>query len=407
VQLDKLISTKPCAHRFGGLQVTVARLVPLDSAPCDTLCVKNLPTADRSKITRLVILIVFAFGGVSRCPGEQGAPAQDAASRPYTLHVYEDQVQVPTLVLNAQQGSYPNLGPKDFAITLDGGPPFHPSHLRLQGDDPMNLAVLMDASASGGLSLSLMKAASKLTADILSPRDSLSVFAFDCNLIRSGLALPASSSALASKAEEALQYPTLHRSRNRNSGCGKRFGLWDAIGEVARDMQDLPGRKVVLVLTDGKNTESKNTWETVRHFTVTFSIAVFALRPPLQADLSFGILSPGQVSADFEEKLGLLCNGTGGLSLTATPQTLAPMISRVIGLLRGRYILEFPRASNQVVGYHEIAVTVNDPIAIVRVSGVSVPLRDPHLLEDPSTVPIDTTKEPVMGTGRILFPPKQ
>jgi hypothetical protein len=370
--------------------------------------VKNQPADNRAKITRLLVLIVFTFGVVSRSPGNQGAPAQDAASRPYTLHAYEDQVQVPALVLNSQQGSYQNLGPRDFAITLDSGPPFHPSHIRIQGDDPMNLAVLLDASDSGidSLSPSLVKATSKLAADFLSLRDSLSVFAFDCNLIRSGFALPATSSVLASKAGDALQYPTLHRSRNRNSGCGKRFGLWDAIGEVAREMQSLPGRRVVIVLTDGKVTESKNTWETVRRFTVTLSIAVFALRPPVQPGLFFGILSPNQVFAGFEEKLGLFCNGTGGLSLTATPHTLAPMISRVIGLLRSRYILEFPRASNQVVGYHEIAVTVNDPTAIVRVSGVSVPLRDPRLLEDPSTVPIDTTKEPVMGTGRALPPPK-
>src|SRR5579871_3083431 len=103
---------------------------------------------------RLVMLMVLACDPGPRTLTGQVVPKQEPAGAPYTLHAYEDLVQVPALVLTAKKKSYPNLGVGDFAITLDSGPPFHPSHLRLQGDDPMDVALLMDASASDARDLS-------------------------------------------------------------------------------------------------------------------------------------------------------------------------------------------------------------------------------------------------------------
>ena len=72
-------------------------------------------------------------------------------------------------------------------------------------------------------------------------------------------------------------------------------------------------------------------------------------------------------------------------------------------MVRGRYVVEFPRPAKFSTGAHSIEVTiagVGD--AYVRSSGLAVPLQDPKVLADPTTVKGDPDKTPELGTRRAL-----
>jgi hypothetical protein len=92
------------------------------------------------------------------------------------------------------------------------------------------------------------------------------------------------------------------------------------------------------------------------------------------------------------DSLRLLCEQTGGLNLmTPGPRRTASTLREFMQMLRGRYILEFPRPDNATAGRHSILVTLDKSPAVVRVAGVTVALPDPAVLADPNTVPSTPT----------------
>src|ERR1700733_1296118 len=74
----------------------------------------------------------------------QTIPEQGTQGGTYTLHVYTDLLQVPTIVLTPLHSNYRALTKESFTLSLDGGPRFHPTNVRLEGDDPITIAVLLD-----------------------------------------------------------------------------------------------------------------------------------------------------------------------------------------------------------------------------------------------------------------------
>jgi hypothetical protein len=80
---------------------------------------------------------------------------------------------------------------------------------------------------------------------------------------------------------------------------------------------------------------------------------------------------------------------------------LVGQVERLVKILRGRYILEFPRPVNGAPGYYALHVGVTDPTAIVRSSGVAFPPRERDAKAKPGTVPQDTSHMPVVGSGNM------
>ena len=359
---------------------------------------------------RVIARVCYGFAllsalGNTWCTAQDGKTVPVTPGSPYTLHVYADLVQVPSLVLNSLDESYRGLQTQNFSIRLDSGPAFHPRHLRLEGNDPITVALVLDASGTTANPLigAADAAVSRLPLDLFGPQDHVSVFAYDCVLIQSTSDELAVHSTIQAGIAVALEASSLH-GQGGHTRCGKRVNLWDAIGYVMKKIHGLPGRRVVLVLSEGVDHGSANSWETVSKYANAYSIAVFGLRPPHEPLLGGPLaVNQGRTLIRSEDPFGLLCGGTGGLSLVATRESLSPMMHRVFDMLRSRYILEFPRPSNGTAGRHEIDVSITDPTALIHTSGVTVPLQDKDLLRDPSTVPTDTSRAPVMGTRRISY----
>jgi hypothetical protein len=86
----------------------------------------------------------------------------------------------------------------------------------------------------------------------------------------------------------------------------------------------------------------------------------------------------------------------------ALPRTL----ERFITMVRERYIVEFPRPSNSTAGEHGMEIKIDKGIFLIRPSGVSMPLPDPVLMADPSTIQAGPSQAPEEGTRKVMSKPK-
>ena len=90
---------------------------------------------------------------------------------------------------------------------------------------------------------------------------------------------------------------------------------------------------------------------------------------------------------------------------TTDERSLAKTLQRFTSILRERYIVEFPRAYNVTAGSHDMEVRVNKGANyFIRPMGISVPIADPALARDPTTVPTNPAHEPKVGTRKVLTP---
>src|ERR1700677_21643 len=63
--------------------------------------------------------------------------AQDVTTT--TLHVYASTIQIPVLVLGTDRQPTAPVASGRFKVSLDDGPKFRATHVRLEGDDPISL----------------------------------------------------------------------------------------------------------------------------------------------------------------------------------------------------------------------------------------------------------------------------
>jgi VWFA-related protein len=285
---------------------------------------------------------LFERSGVERTGHSTSAPAgtvQDGSTQ--TLHVYKSLLQVPVLVLrpNGDRVKAPILDTR-FSVSLDSGPWFPATHLRPAGDDPISLSILLDVNGHGGSLMSKMpEAIAGLAPESLRSQDHVSVYALDCSLISGASDLPADSAALKQAVDSALSSWTERNSKNHVRGvadndCKQKEHLWDALAKLTESLHRLPGRRVILVVSDGKDNGSAHTWNQVIEQAQGASVAIFGLKyspdttttsteNPLQSRGEYGISTETAplVELDKESPFRNLCELTGGTAKLASPNS--------------------------------------------------------------------------------------
>ncbi|HWW97854.1 MAG TPA: hypothetical protein VNY74_09155 [Edaphobacter sp.] len=334
-----------------------------------------------------------------------------------TLHVYTNLVQVPTLVLTMTNDPIGKpIAETRFSVSIDSGRWFRATHVRQEGDDPISLSILLDVSGDTADVMPKMEdALGKLALLSLHPRDRVSVYALDCTLRRSLHDAPADSVSLKRAAGVALEPWMMRKRAKQGEGCELRGHLWDGLGAVAVALSDLPGRRVILAVTDGRDTGSKNSWNAVRYFAQTKGIAVFALNYAPVSSMGMGnyragrggYLPGGGGASAVEEPLFSVCELSGGLVMRMNDSAaLSKSLERFVTLLRERYIVEFPRAANSTAGEHGMEVKIDKGIYKIRPSGVSVPLPDPAWMADPTTIQTGPSQTPEEGKRKVVNKPQ-
>ena len=360
----------------------------MQSRRANTEAAQSLRTSPLVSVLRFALALLTASTAIQLLA--QTMPPQKES--PYTLHVYTRRLEIPTLVLPSPFHPLPPIDAQTFSVSLDSGPHFHPSHIRLEGNDAITLAILLDVSGEQSDLLAAFKRSMPMWAALsLRPQDHVSIYAIDCSLLQTDNYQAPNPTVLANDFNVAITSPLSH-GKKTHGACGNSIHLWDSMNAVLQQLAQLPGRRVLLVVSNGYDGKSVLKWSTLRSDAIGSNVTVFALTS--QAP------SPTQS----EQSLNSLTQRSGGLYLRSTADALPNVLAYFIDLLRGRYILDFPMPANFTSGTHLIDVTLKNSDALVRPSGIALPLPDPAIANDPTTISPNNSNAPVMGKHRPVDP---
>src|ERR1700744_1416547 len=134
---------------------------------------KRRPELLRRWAAALLLVAAVSPGAVGQAQDEKPA---------FTLKAYESLMQVPALVLDSSMRPMRRaVDPGRFMVSLDSGKKFSPTNVRVEGDDPLELAIVLDVSGSQKkLVESFPGIAEEFASAALKPQDHLSIYALDC-----------------------------------------------------------------------------------------------------------------------------------------------------------------------------------------------------------------------------------
>jgi len=348
----------------------------------------------------------------------------------HTLHVYMDLIQVPVLVLDSDLERLKPLEPAKFLVSLDAGPLFHPRNVRQQGDDPITLGILLDTDGEQDFMWQMSSAIASLAPGSLHPSDRVTVFGLDCSLIRTIKDAPADPAELRAGVDLALNSWLARRKNKHASPCENRVQLWDAMNLALTELGGLPGRRVMLVVTNGFDHGSRTQWLDVMDLAQTKGVAIFGYKPKL-ANLtdnmsglagttgstttngkglraSRGAPIPTGVGAMISsmDPFGSICQSSGGMVMEANSSFVAKQLARFTAMVRERYIIEFSRPRNDAPGQHNIEVTVaKNPLYYIRSAGVTVMPSAENQSNDPTIIPRNASDAPLLGNRKASNKP--
>jgi hypothetical protein len=309
-----------------------------------------------------------------------------------TLRAYTNLVQIPVLVLDpVDRRPMPAIEEGRFFVSLNGGPMFRVTHSRVEGDDPISLAILLDLSQPFPNLMGRMDdAVAGLAPEWLRAADHVSIYAMDCGLVRSGANVAGDAAALRQAVGGALE---AWRARGRRKGsCARPWHLWDSLAWVTRALSAEHGRRVIVAVTDGQDRGSANSWNLLRAFAEERGVAIFGMEQLADRMAAFRT-----ASTSTEANFTAVCDSSGGTVLTASEKDIAEQMRQLMALVRGRYILEFPHPVSTTGGYIGMRIAIEGANAIIRSTGIGVPVDDPAVLNDPTVIPADPSLAPQLG----------
>ncbi|HEY6414037.1 MAG TPA: hypothetical protein VIX42_10135 [Edaphobacter sp.] len=319
-----------------------------------------------------------------------------------TLHVYANTIQIPVLVLGADRERIAKPIPASrFWVNFNDGPWFHATHVRLEEDDPISLSIVLDATGGAGLMPKIDDAIANLAPLSLHAKDHVSIYALDCELTRAANDVPADHLQLKDEVDRALESWT-NRSMDKHAApCRNPVHLWDAMAFISQQLYKLPGRRVILAVTDGNDKGSVNSWNGLRLYDQQAGIAVFGV-VPIPRDFGSAYLERWSRENPFQA----LCELSGGIVVMTKENKLEQTLNRFMTMVRGRYIVEFPRPANSSAGEYGMAVKIDKSNDLfIRAAGISFPVPDAAVRADPTTVPSDPSRAPEIGKRRVLTTP--
>ncbi len=245
-------------------------------------------------------------------------------------------VSIFATVTDAQKRLVPDLTKDDFQVFDNEKPQpviYFDNSIR-----PINVVVMLDTSGSMTLTIDLLKQAAEQFLLRLLPEDRGRVGAFNDKI-----QFNARWSNDRDRADHRRQEPRL-RQRHR---------LWDAAGASLDELKSIDGRKVILLFTDGDDTESKMRLSAVLDRARAEEVMIYAI------GLESKFLRARTTKPD--GGLRKIAEETGGGYFELKRATdLAPTFTKVAQELHSQYVIGFaPTALDNKV--HKLAVRMKQP----------------------------------------------
>ena len=266
--------------------------------------------------------------------GGQQQPIFRSATR--TVPIY-------ATVTDAQGRLVPDLERKDFEV-FDDGKRVDVSVFE-SVVQPITVVVMLDTSGSMTMNLELLKQAATQFVIRLLPDDRARVGSFSDKIRVSPPDFTGDRDELMRILREDIQF-------------GNPTALWDATDASMEALKDMPGRRVVLVFTDGADTYSRRSQGDIltRARTDEFMIYAIGLRSQMRGQ---GVTRPDPGLRKVAEETG------GGYFELRRTDELNSTFTRVASELHSQYALGFtPQAMDGKV--HKLEVRVTQPGLLAR-----------------------------------------
>lgn len=304
-----------------------------------------------------LFLLIASVGATAWALASHGVAAQQqqpATSRPAPTPPVETNegavnvriVRLPITVLDKKDQPVAGLAASDFEIFEDKQPQRIESFTDEKTGIPVHVAVLLDISGSTAGKLGFEKEAAKdflyTVVRARKDRGAFAVFDDNVNLLQDFT----DKLDLLDKAVDSVKKP------------GSDTALWDAVWLMCDEkMRGAPGRRVIVLITDGKDTASRARLKEAIDIAQATETAVFAIST--KAGLSGVVpgVEMGTSKDDEDRDLDRLCNETGGKAFFIGDKLgLEKSFSRVAKELRAQYVVTYRPARAFDGSYRRIEV---------------------------------------------------
>ncbi len=361
-------------------------------------------------IVRPIVVAVMLVGNLLWVSAPLFGQAR-SPEEPPVLHAYANLVQIPVLVLAGNRLRAHPLSQQDFRLSIDSGPMFEPRHVRREGLDAINLAVLVDVSPNTRKALAGLADALPDLAVSLTENDRVSLTLLQgCSTARTE---DVPGDLLWLRRLGAFVTAELERTGNAAQAqpCAGGLRLRDASLLAVEKLMTGNARRVLLVMTDGLADRSSTSLQQLRFAAGATGVSIFALREQTEEAAKGNIFVLNRDAFAFAaprtrdgsiDALVALTEWAGGTTLETRGHPLGESLTRIMRLIRERYIVEFVRPEKLQEGQHSVEVRLRDGGLFATSAGVGLPSINPGVANDPNTVPSDASRQPPIGTRRVV-----
>ena len=352
----------------------------------------------------LVMSSLFCAGATSQALVAPEAQTPADTEPVTTLHATTTLVEIPLLVLDQSGQPLRTASPGSIQLRLGDGDWFRPNYVRQEGQDPIEVAILLDlTSRVSYLSQPLAQALASPGSLGLTSRDHVSLYAMDCSSVRV-TNIPADPAQVDAAVRSAVVPP----GQSDKGGCKEGGRLLDTLAAMSRILRNIPSRRVILAITEGKDHMSAVSPKSLAELAQSCAVTIVQLNP---TDTS---MFAGQNFHGFP----LIAEATGGTRLGIQADAFRTSVHSAIDLLRNRYIAQFQLRPEMKAGRVAIAgriATMRDGTYQIRFTGNSVPLPNPAGIENAVAQPVQpdhastatTVPTPRRSPASTISPPSR
>ncbi|HEX8746176.1 MAG TPA: VWA domain-containing protein [Pyrinomonadaceae bacterium] len=267
----------------------------------------------------------------------QPTPTPDAADRDV---VYIREVRLPVTVLDKKENPVPGLSRGDFIVTEDKVPQQILSFRDEKESLPVWVGVLMDTSSSttGQLKFEQESAKDFIYTVVSTRKDRVAFATFDDDInLRQDFT---EKLDLLDKAVDSVKKP------------GRQTALYDAIWQFCDEkMRGVPGRRVLVIITDGDDTYSRATLREAIDIAQRTETIIFAISTKAGMSGSVPGVEMGQVKDKGDKDLVKLCEDTGGAAFfTGDRIALERSFMKISKQLRSQYLITYKPSNDRFDG---------------------------------------------------------
>ena len=303
-----------------------------------------------------VLTIVSASSALAQKPTPTPSPKPGDDS---TIKIPVRRVRLPITVTDKKGQFVPGLTRQDFLVFEDK----IPQQIETFSDDlsqtlPLYIAVLMDTSPStaGKLKFQQESAMNFIQTVVRPRRDRVLFGTFDDEI------------TLLQDFTDRLDL--LDKAVYGVKKMGKQTALWDAVWQFCDEkMRTVPGRRVLLVVSDGEDTYSRANLRDAIDIAQRTETTIFAISTKAGFLGSVPGVEAGQVTDKKDRNLQTLAEETGGVAFfTGDMITLERSFTRISKELRAQYLVTYDPTNKSYDGsFRKIEVKLAEKNGDLRV----------------------------------------